>query len=130
MFLRSKNDQLKSSNVRKTADKPICFAVSRLLKNVGCRLLPLLKSLFASISCAFNDKNACHGWVWARGVLERGAILDIKLERGAMKTKMGLEGGAILELARARSAGIGGWSLESQGQRGSERIFPLPPIRF
>ena len=62
------------------------------------------------------------GWR-GQGVLERGAILEIKLERGALKAKKGLERGAILELAGARSAEdkIGGPSLERQGQKGSER---------
>ena len=47
------------------------------------------------------------------GVLERGAILKVKLERGALKAKNRLERGALLELAGARSAEgkIGGRSL-------------------
>ena len=55
--------------------------------------------------------------------MERGAIFEIKLERGALKGKKLLERGAILEQAGARSAEgkIGGRSLERQGQKGSER---------
>ena len=64
-----------------------------------------------------------------QGVLERGAILKIKLERGALKAKNRLERGAILELAGARSAEgkIGGRSLERQCQKGSERGAPFTP---
>ena len=66
------------------------------------------------------------------GFLERGAILKMKLERGALMAKKGLERGAILELAGARSAEgkIGGRSLERQGQKGPERgalFTPGPP---
>ena len=68
-------------------------------------------------------------WAGQGGFLERGAILEIKLERGALKAKKGLERGAILELAGARSAEgkIGGRSLERQGQKGLEHrtIFEL-----
>ena len=92
------------------------------------------------MSCATLDKcnytaiiiTVISPWGWARGVLERGAILKIKLERGALKAKNKLERGAILELAGARSAEgkIGGRNLERQCQKGSERgalFTPAPP---
>ena len=68
-------------------------------------------------------------------MLERGAMSEIRLERGALNTENGLERGAILEMAGAWSAEgkIWGWSAERQGQKGSERgaLFtpgPLPQL--
>ena len=66
------------------------------------------------------------------GILERGAILKIRLERGALKAENGLERGAILEMAGAWSAEdkIGGRSAERQGQKGLERgaLFTPGPL--
>ena len=39
-----------------------------------------------------------------RGILQRGAILKIRLELGLLKEKKELERGAVLEIAGARSA--------------------------
>ena len=59
-------------------------------------------------------------------------MLEIRLERGALKAKKGLERGAILEIAGAWSAEdkIGGWSAERQGQKGLERgaLFTPGPL--
>ena len=57
-------------------------------------------------------------------MLERGAMSEIRLERGALNTENGLERGAILEMAGTRSADgkIGGWS--------AERCLPLAPSCF
>ena len=59
-------------------------------------------------------------------MLERGAMLEIRLERGALKAEIGLEREAILEMAGAWSAEgkIWGWSGERQSQKGSERCLP------
>ena len=65
-------------------------------------------------------------------MLERGAILEIRLERGALKAVKGLERGAIFEMAGAWSAEgkIRGRSAERQGQKGSERgaLLTLGPF--
>ena len=67
-----------------------------------------------------------------RGVLERGAILEIRLDRGALKTLNGLEHGEILEMAGARSveSKIRGWSAEHHVQKGSNRgaLFTPGPL--
>ena len=65
----------------------------------------------------------------ARGILERGAILKIRLELGLLKEKKELERGAVLEIAGARSAEdkIGGWSAERKGEKGLERGAVLTP---
>ena len=69
------------------------------------------------------------------GILQRRAILKIRLELGALQAKKGLERGAILEMAGAWSAEdkIGGRSAERQGQKVLERgaLFtpgPLPVL--
>ena len=55
--------------------------------------------------------------------MARGGVL----ERGALEAKKGLELGAILEIAGARSAKgkIACWSAERQSQKGSERGAPM-----
>ena len=76
-----------------------------------------------------------YGGGWPGRVLERRAMLEIRLERGALKAVKGLERGAILEMPGAWSAEgkIGRRSAERQGQKGSERgaLFtpgPLPML--
>ena len=85
-----------------------------------------LVTLFPMCKGCFPDMSYGRG---PRGILQRGAILKIRLEVGALKEKKELERGAVLEIAGARSAEdkIGGWSAERKGQKGLERGAVLTP---
>ena len=85
-----------------------------------------LVTLFPMCKGCFPDMSYGRG---PRGILQRGAILKIRLELGLLKEKKELERGAVLEIAGARSAEdkIGGWSAERKGQKGLERGAVLTP---
>ena len=84
-----------------------------------------LVTLFPMCKGCFPDMSYGRG---PRGI-QRGAILKIRLEVGALKEKKELERGAVLEIAGARSAEdkIGGWSAECKGEKGLERGAVLTP---